>query len=232
MESEEIYLKDYFRLLVKNKFLIGRVFLIALIGSIVFSFYSPKIYTIATWLEIGKAKNVLVEEPNQIVRKIREGLYGGYDDMEVIAANQTNLIRVKIKSKDSGKAKEFLNLLNERILSEHNKLVNQEILFIEERIQRAEEEIKLWEEGKKKFDANSSDPVYRLSSFLAESTIEGKENEIKALKLSLSGIIDTKIAKEPSVLIDSQMRKFLLNGVVFGLIGLFLGISLAFWKEW
>lgn len=230
---EEIYLKDYSKLLIKNKSLIGIVFLIALIGSSIFSFYSPKIYTVETWIEVGKAKNVPVEQSAQIVRKIREGLYGKYKNkIEAIVANQTNLINVKIKSENLEKAKEFLNALNSRILSEHNVLINQERLFIEDRIKKAEKEIKLWSENKKRFYAGSGDPVYQLSFLWIELAIEGRQNDIEVLKSSLSGVIDTKIIKEPEVLPDSQIRKFLLNSIVFGIVGLFLGIFLSFWKEW
>lgn len=248
MESEEIYLKDYFKILFERKLLVGVIFFIALVSGAIFSFLSPKIYEVDVWLEIGKAKNVLVEEPAQIIRKIKEGIYGEFKDgeMEAIVANKTNLIRVKIKTENPKKAEEFLNDLSSRILLEHNEIINKERKFIKERIKKneeeivkAEEEIKLWKDIKKRAIFESKDSIYQLMSLFVESSIEGKgsviENRkkgIEDLELSFNYNIDTKIAKEPSVFLPSQTKKFALNVAIFGLSGLFIGILLVFWRKW
>jgi capsular polysaccharide biosynthesis protein len=247
-EPEEIYLKDYFKILAENKLLIGIIFFIFLITGVIFSFLSSKIYEVDTWLEIGKAKNVLIEDPNQIVRKIKEGIYGECEcdgRIEAIVADKTNLIQIKIKTKNSEEAKKFLSNLSDNIAFEHNRIINEEKTFIDERIKNNEEmikklekEIKLWEDAKKIINTNLADPIYQIMSFFAVSSIEGGENnidgkkkDIEALKLSLNSVSDTKIVKRPNIFMPSQVKKFLLNIAIFGFTGLFLGFFLVFWRR-
>lgn len=232
--QEEVCLKDYCKVLVESKILIGVIFLIALIGGVIFSVLQPKIYKVDVWLEIGKAKNVLIEEPMQIVRKIREGIYGDCQcgKMEAIVANKTNLIQIKINAKDSEKAKEFLIALSSHITLEHNKIINKERVFIEERIEKDKKEIELWEGIRKKIGVNVADPIYQMMFLFAGLNIEGRENNIKAFRLSFNGVSETKVIKEPNIILPSQIKKILLNTAIFGLIGLFFGVILTFWKKW
>ena len=52
--EDEINLMDYVKIILKRKWLIFSIFLLAVIVAGIFSFISPKIYEIDTIFEIGK----------------------------------------------------------------------------------------------------------------------------------------------------------------------------------
>lgn len=65
-----------------------------------------------------------------------------------------------------------------------------------------------------------------------KTTIEDLYISFSALRGSLKGIISTKVIKFPAIPEEPIRPKPLLNGVVGGILGLFLGVMFAFAKEW
>ena len=70
-QFEEIDLMDYLLVLIRRKWTIITLFLIAVIIAAIFSFLAEKVYEINTVLEIGK-----VEEPGNIISKVKGDVYG------------------------------------------------------------------------------------------------------------------------------------------------------------
>jgi len=65
-----------------------------------------------------------------------------------------------------------------------------------------------------------------------ERTIDDYNSTIDSLNASLAGIRETKIVKAPTVSENPIKPKKKLNIVIAGVLGLFIGMFVAFGKEW
>ena len=77
IKEEEIDLKDYLKIILKRKWFILGIGLTVTITTLLFSFFSPKVYEISTSIEIGKSfkESNPLENPIQVKTKIEEGIY-------------------------------------------------------------------------------------------------------------------------------------------------------------
>lgn len=138
--EEEINLIDYFNVILKRKRLIFLVFVLAVVGAGVFSYFSPKIYRTETVLEIGHKRGVeegIIEDPIQIVEKIKLGIYEKLvrvslgipeENLEIKAENPegTRLVKIEVESTNPKLTKMILEEINDLILSNHRELIRVE----------------------------------------------------------------------------------------------------------
>ena len=156
--EEEINLMDYIKVLLKRKWLILVVFLIAAIVAGAFSFFvAPKVYKIDTSLEIGGIDGQIIEEPSQVLGKIEGDVYGikvreklgilegEYPKIKSDNPKATNLISLGIESSNTEKTKNILKEINSLILAEHLEKIKTQKELIEKNIKTAEGKIKLTE---------------------------------------------------------------------------------------
>lgn len=316
-EYDEIDLMDYVKVILKRKWLILAIFLSAAIVAEVFSFLMPKVYKIDTALEIGQAADVPIEDPGQVVEKIKGDVYGifareklgipeeKYPKIKTENPKDTRLISLAIESAEPQQAKNILEEINNLILAEQQEkiktkkeLIGQDIKTTEEKIKlvesdiektknkiepinedikRIENKIANAEEEKTNLEAKvdalqkvlpyQQDPGTQFALFDTKEKLANKKQEmedlyltinllrrskedldvqvnslktnieslnaqINSLRASLDEIKPTQVVKSPTVSASPIKPRPLLNIVIAAILGLFIGVFLAFFQEW
>ena len=263
-EEEEIDLKDYLKIILKRKRLILGIGLTVTIITLLFSFFSPKVYEISTSIEIGKSfeellpKNSIQEESNllespiQVKTKIEEDVYKEIQEkfnLKVENPKNTNLILIKIESKNPEKDKKILEELNKIILEDHQKKLETQINTLSKKEKNIKTKISSLNREKEAIEERvkileAIPPQKRTLSekfFLSESRekIEKKEQEINnlqeellSLQKQIATLQPTKVLKEPTISKKPIKPNIILNTICALLLGLFGGIFFAFAKEW
>ena len=241
MNEQEVDLRDYIKLIFRNKWLIFGVFLLGIImaGSLTFYFISNEVKTYEgkIWMEIGTIRrNTLIESPEQLMKKIQEGIYGGYLYGAVVSnPKNTNLIQVKIKAIKRGEIQAELKNVGASILAGHNERINIKKENIENEIGRLQTEIDLLKQEKENLETKMKNFVSQFDLFFFKDKlieIEDLRLNIASLNSSLDDIQPTKILYISAISEKPITQNVLLNIIIGGLSGLFLGIFLAFLKEW
>ena len=316
-EYDEIDLMDYVKVLLKRKWLILAIFLGAAMVVGVFSFLMPKVYKIDTALEIGQAAGVPIEDPGQVVEKIKGDVYGifvrgklgipeeKYPKIKTENLKDTRLISLAIESAEPQQAKNILEGINNLILAEQQEKIKTKKELIEQDIKTTEEKIKLVESDIEKtknktqpieedikrienkinnaeeeksnleakvealekilvyeqtpgtqfalFDTKEKlankkqemEDLYLTINLLRRSkedldvqvnslktNIESLNAQINSLRASLDEIKPTQVVKSPTVSASPIKPRPLLNIVIAAVLGLFIGVFLAFFQEW
>ncbi|MDP2909986.1 MAG: Wzz/FepE/Etk N-terminal domain-containing protein [bacterium] len=212
-EYKEIDLYQSFLILKKNKKIILAVFLIFLLASLFYLKYIPTKYLISSSLEIGSVEGGLIESPVQLSVKINKGVYGSRPDLKAVPVANTNIIDINISAKKNPEeARDFLNALSAKIIQSHQSVIDAKRQKIEKTINILENEVN-----------------YLLS----------KNQQIAAVRLQLLGLqtklqddnsIVTKIMSEP--IAEPKRPNASLVLPAGGILGLFLGVTFIFLKEW
>ena len=227
-EYDEIDLMDYIKVLIKRKWLILVIFFVAAIAAGIFSFLMPKVYRIDTSLEIGKIADGKIENPSQVIEKIKGDVYGiltreklgiseeKYPKIKVENPKDTGLIKMEIESANPELAKNILTEINELILKEHQEQFDKKKAKIEESIKEIQAELSLVEKQK----------IY------ADESIAQLQITLSNLKSEMSAAEPTKILKNPTISAEPIKPRPLLNIVIAAVLGLFVGVFWAFFQEW
>lgn len=225
MENEEINLVDYIRVIVKRKWVIIIITLLAMVIAGIFSKIAPKRYEISAILEIGKIGNFVPESPLQLKEKIDRGSFneilmaklkiGGIPKIEVEAPKDTNLLVLRINTTGAEIGEKILKELTNIIIKEHEGILNQQRKFLEEEIRKEEAKIAILEKSK-----NLSELQYLYIEHL--SRIDTLKNDLRSAK-------PTWLVMSPSVKISSF--SLLVNIVIAGILGLFVSFLVAFFQE-
>jgi len=248
-EYDEINLMDYVKVILKRKRLILVIFLIAVVAAGVFSYFSPKVYKADAFLEIGKVGEKVLEEPGQIVEKISSGIYGFFPGIKAKNPANTNLIIIEINSSNPQEAKDILEKINNLILEDHQKKIKGKKELLENDIEGTKRKISYLEEERKNLEAQvkilgitpleKQSPNSQFAFFSIKERLEAKKEEIENLHLqinslekSLEDIQPTEIVKSPTISERPIKPEPILNISIAGILGIFLGIFLAFFKEW
>lgn len=246
-ENEEVDLRDYLKFLFSEKRLVLGVSIAAMAVAVIYNFFSPKIYEISVWLEIGKTNNgqvKLIENLSQISKKINNGIYGDFPYGTVVFnPDQTDLLQIKIGSAKPEQAKKDLEKLSEIILADHSEKIKAQKNSLENEIKRLETNVGLLKEDRKNLEALMKTAISTAISDVAlliekgelsaiKEEIEDSYAKINALKISLSDIPETRIIKPAVISANSIKPKFSLNIILAGLTGLFLGVFIVFWRKW
>ena len=274
-EYDEIDLMDYVKVLLKRKWLILAVFLGAAMAAGVFSYLMPKVYKIDTALEIGQAAGVPIEDPGQVVKKIKGDVYGifvrgklgipeeKYPKIKTENPKDTRLISLAIESAEPQQAKNILEEINNLILAEQQEkikvkkgLLENNIEVAKKDIERIKAKIGFLEEERKNLEAKiealqkilpyQQDPGTQFALFDTKEKLEQKkqeienryleinslENQINSLQGQIEDIRPTQVIKSPTVSASPIKPRPLLNIVIAAILGLFIGVFLAFFQEW
>jgi len=222
-ENTEIDLRDYFKLIYKNKRLVLSILFIFIAVAIVRNIFSSEIYEVNAWLEIGKTTEntvlTLIESPAQISKKIKNNIYGNFAYNAVISnPEQTDLISIEIKSSEPDKAKKDLEKICETILAGQNEKVKTKRDLLKNEIKSLEDDIALLKQKNRDLETRIE--------------LANAYSRINLLKNYLSDIYDTRVVKAADVSGGPAKPNSLKNIILAGMIGLFLGISIVFWKKW
>ncbi len=216
-------MRDYLRLIYENKRLVLGIFFIFIAVAIVRNIFSSEIYEVSAWLEIGKTTEntalTLIESPAQISKKIKNNIYGDFAYNAVISnPDETNLISIELKSSDPDKAEKDLEKICEAILAGQNEKIKVKRDLLENEIKSLEDEIVLLKQ--KNRDLGTRIELANVYS------------RINSLKNYLSDIYDTRIVKTADISGGPTKPNLSKNITLAGMIGLFLGIFIVFWKKW
>ena len=225
-EYDEVDLTDYIRVLIKRKRMILVVFLLVLALSGFLGYFAfhctSKTRTVTTVLEIGVGNMSLekevggtpIESPAQLKGKIESGVYGkGESEIKVNNPKGTNLVEIEITSLTPEKDKKLLDDINKEILTQHSNRINSQKNILAEEIKKLEKDI---------------------------NYLTAVGQQIAPLKLRLYDLQEkldkfqpTKIIQKPTVSENPKKQSTIaLHLIIGGVLGIFLGMFLAFGKEW
>lgn len=224
VQTEEIDLMDYVKVIVKRKKLFFGLFLVGLIIGGVLTFLLPSKYKIETIIEIGNlgitsgetfapVSPTLLETPTQLIEKIKSGVYGQYSGIGVSNPSNTNLIKIEFtlkNQKDIGITKQKLEDLNKAILIDHNDKINSYKNNLEKIIEKLKKDI----------------------GFLILKNQQIAEIQLKIYNIQnqIETFQSTQIISKPTVL--EKKPNLILNLISGSVVGLFLGLIFVFGKEW
>ena len=234
MAEQEINLVDFVRVLFKKKLLILFVVGVFFILGIVFSLVLFKGYEGSVVFEIGKMEvfnegtfiTFLPETTSQVKQKINSRVYDDLieskveiDEIEDVEAfiseeaKDSNIVTVRIKSKDSVEGVKYLGELGRIILSQHEIDFKKKESSFKTIVSREKAKLAALEKNK---DLSSLQYLYveHLS-------------KIDEAQMSLNSIQRTKIVR-PAPEELSYENNLYLNVILSIFIGLFFGVIFAF----
>jgi LPS O-antigen subunit length determinant protein (WzzB/FepE family) len=217
-QLEEIDLLDFMRIIKKRKKIILGLFLIGLASGIIWYFLASSSYEGTMILKIGEFENI-----NEIVEKLRKGVYGDYPELEVINPPTTDIIEINLATKSRDKTKEFLEKIKTDILSVHNQkaddrkqAIDQEISFLENKIEDLKKDISYF------MAKGEQVALFKLEIYNTEKLVNDLEKEKTNISISETIKGSEITGKRPGYL------------TVFfaAMLGLFIGLILAFFTDW
>ncbi len=188
------------------------------------SMVSPKNYEVSTTLQIGNTTDIL-ESTAQVAEKIKSNAYKNLLEEKLNIENlpeiktetpqNTNFVSIIIETDNPEQAKQILDEINSLILLEHQEIFNKRESQIKENIKEIQDELTLLE-TKKEYSEGIAELRIRLSD----------------LKSALNVFQPTKVIKAPIVPKNPSGSNLILNIVIAIVLGLFIGVLVAFIKEW
>ncbi|MGB4253519.1 MAG: Wzz/FepE/Etk N-terminal domain-containing protein [Minisyncoccales bacterium] len=222
--DDEINLIDYIKVVIKRKWLILGITLTAVLIAGIASMVSPKNYEVSTTLQIGNTTDIL-ESTAQVAEKIKSNAYKNLLEEKLNIENlpeiktetpqNTNFVSIIIETDNPEQAKQILDEINSLILLEHQEIFNKRESQIKENIKEIQDELTLLETKKE------------YSEGIAELRIK-----LSDLKSALNVFQPTKVIKAPIVPKNPSGSNLILNIVIAIVLGLFIGVLVAFIKEW
>jgi capsular polysaccharide biosynthesis protein len=222
--DDEINLIDYIKVVIKRKWLILGITLTAVLIAGIASMVSPKNYEVSTTLQIGNTTDIL-ESTAQVAEKIKSNAYKNLLEEKLNIENlpeiktetpqNTNFVSIIIETDNPEQAKQILDEINSLILLEHQEIFNKRESQIKENIKEIQDELTLLE-TKKEYSEGIAELRIRLSD----------------LKSALNVFQPTKVIKAPIVPKNPSGSNLILNIVIAIVLGLFIGVLVAFIKEW
>lgn len=230
--EEEINLIDYIKVLFKRKKVILITFLIALLIGIIFGVFGSvkrNYNEFFVLIKIGKIGDFIPETPIELQRKIEQHSYNKLlkeklklsDDPSIEAQifPETSLVLIKTKTKNS-EGKKILKELVDIILIKHKEKTDKMKNFLKKRIEYEEQKIatilKNIAEERDIFPYQ-----YLYTDYLSK---------IDQMKYDLDIAEDTEVITSYSEQINI-ISKSAINVIVAGILGIFLGVFLAFLQE-
>jgi len=222
--DDEINLIDYIKVVIKRKWLILGITLTAVLIAGIASMVSPKNYEVSTTLQIGNTTDIL-ESTAQVAEKIKSNAYKNLLEEKLNIENlpeiktetpqNTNFVSIIIETDNPEQAKQILDEINSLVLLEHQEIFNKRESQTKENIKEIQDELTLLETKKE------------YSEGIAELRIK-----LSDLKATLNVFQPTKVIKAPIVPKNPSGSNLILNIVIAIVLGLFIGVLVAFIKEW
>ena len=256
--EEEINLIDYIRVIMKRRQLIFALFLAGLVIGWGFYFLMPGKYEAKLILDVGffigekDSTYQLIEDPQQAAEKIESGFYGDYPEIKAEAIKGTNLIKIEMFGQNPKEAKEVLENIKEAVLAEHNEKLEarKEILKREKSkyegliaghnnlIENIEKSIFSLKKDITRLISKNQQIVslqikiydLQLEIYSLQNKIYELQSEMEKIQKKIESFQATKTVGE--ITISKKEINLFFDLIVAGLLGIFLGVVLAFAKEW
>jgi len=196
-------------------------------------------------LEIMKSSVLLDEAINRTGLEMSAGQLKS--QIEVKNLKDTNFIEISVVDGSSEKAKKFVENITEVFINQNQgkyqekvKIIEGRLITLEEQITEFEKNIQEIEKVKKKITTNEELSVgerqFQISLLLSLSVTERSlysnlNNQVNSLKASLKNCEDFKIIGYAQMPIASIKPNRKLNILIAGVLGLFVGVFVAFFLE-
>ena len=203
------------------------------------------VINIAESLEIMKSSVLLNEVINRMDLEISAGQLKS--QIEVKNLKGTNFIEISVVDNSPEKAKNLAENITEVFIRQNQGKYQEKVKLVEDRLKTLEEQItefeKNIEEIKKTIkeiatseELSEGERQFQTSLLLSSSvtarelynTLTGQANSLKA---SLKSYEDFKIINNTQILVSSAKPNKKLNILIAGVLGLFIGIFVAFFLE-
>ena len=259
MDEDEINLMDYIKVILKRKWLILGITLVAAIVAGVLNYTTPKTYKVDTIMEVGQMEEFVPEPPIQLVEKIKNENYNeaiktklnieSVPSIEVSSPTDTRLVIMSIKSQSPDNAKKVLEELENLILEKHQGKFNTQKNILLDDKKRIENKISSLKNEKEiiaekinyltSLMASAPSPTNQFLLSEAKISLENKKSEIEEQHLELNSIERkinsyeaTNVIKAPLIPTAPTGPGILVNTAIALILGLFIGTLLAFGTEW
>jgi len=257
--EEEIDLRDYINVILKRKWGILAIFLVAVIITTVISFLMPKTYQSSALLEIGKIRGNYIETPqDQISFLGQPATLQTLSKKLDMPEQQLPLLKKSIKTNVSGKfleisaqanqslkAKSIVDATTDLLIERHQSILEKEKNISQQEIQKIKDNIQETEnliiETTKETDRLKY-PKTVAEGLLAQSyvtTLNEVKDNLEKLKSDLLnkerelnyGFSESHIVAPAIEPIKPVAPNKKQNVAIAGILGLFIGILWAFAAE-
>ncbi len=241
--EEEIDLIDYIKVIIKRWKLILAIFLIAVFVGAGVSFTMPKTFQAQAVIKIGQVQGKILETISETI-EILKSKSGGNITFSNPAG--TSLINIKALGKTPQGALDGINNTVDFLLSRHQEVYNEAKLSLEEgitdlqkqlepmqlEIEDLEKKIKLEEKTYSEARARILQS-YMLNLEQAKSRKRLLEKEIIVKKRSVdTNFESTQLEVSPTLSQNPIKPNIKLNLLVAAVLGIFIGVLVAFAREW
>jgi uncharacterized protein involved in exopolysaccharide biosynthesis len=249
--DDEINLRDYINVLVKRKITILIVFLVCVATAAFHSFTAPEVYKVDAALRIGKIGKTLMskEEAIRLVQSKRVlqpvvdkldkdlSVQGLKESIKIEKIEDTNLINLSLNHKNPKRAIAVLSAIADNFTARGNDTYNKQIELLEQRIKALENRQQFIEAGMQQLTVsiqkgetrdfpliqNALTNYEQIYSDLTDKLFSSKKQLIQAEKFRL---FEAPLMPENPI---SPKKK--QNIAIAGILGLFLGVFIAFFRE-
>lgn len=260
--EEEIDLRDYVNVILKRKWVIIAIFLIAVIAAVIISFLMPRTYQSSALLEIGKIESNYLEKNQDIVTLFKQptilkiltkkiGISEDQwqklkNDIKIQPLGSDKFIEIIATANTPSKAQDTVNQTINFILERHQDILSQEKKILESETQEIKNNILIAQEKITELEKEMTHFKNAQTwgeGMVAQSYIEmltQTRTNLALLKQQLQdkerestyNSYETKIESPSFEPLTPITPNKKQNVIIGGILGLFIGILWAFMAEY
>jgi uncharacterized protein involved in exopolysaccharide biosynthesis len=249
--DDEINLRDYINVLIKRKVTIFVVFFLCVVFAAFYSFTAPKVYKVEETIRIGQVDGSLISklEATRLIRSknILEPVVGALDkdlslsglkgSIKIEEVKGTAFLTVSINYNNPERAIKILKNIADNFIQYGNSLYAKKIKLLEERMEALEiqkQSIKKEINSLKGVIKDKVTPDYSLiqdalTSY--EAIYSQLDDKIYSLKVKLANARNFELFEPPLKPENPISPKKKQNIAIAAVIGLMLGVFIAFFRE-
>lgn len=255
-QDDEINLADYIKVIIKQKVLIGVIFITCVAGTAIASFLMPEVYQIDSTVRIGKIGDSL-PLPAEIIAKLkskslpRSIIQGTNENISIEELQKaikidnikdTNFLKIRMESTDPDTAIDILNKIENKFISDSNVYYEKSVALIEERVRelhlRKEDIVKQVKMLNQRIADNKMNSDYLLMEN-ALANYENIYNELSTIEYSLKQdllsaknfeIIDPP-ANSTKPIKPKKKQMIAISAVLGAMLGIFVAFFVEFWQN-
>lgn len=254
LEYYEIDLMDYVKVIFKRKKWLFSIFLLAIAGAFVLTANSPETYQTRAVLRIGQVRGEKLENPQEAMIVLKQpstlkeiskdinfenfeerpeneaGVVDGL--LDVKNPEKSNLVVITAEDGSPQLAYEGAQAAANLVTERHNKLFEEKIKSIEERITIYQKEVDQLKEQIEQFRGRNYSEGQGLALQGYLDSLRSSRNKLNNLRLKKTNSKNTEIVAEPTIPESPEGPRLRLNLAIAGVLGIFIGIFWAFVLEW
>ncbi|MCF7888041.1 MAG: hypothetical protein K9L76_02055, partial [Candidatus Omnitrophica bacterium] len=249
--DDEINLRDYINVLIKRKVTIFVAFFICVAAVAFYSFTAPEIYRVEETIRIGQVDGSLISKA-EAIRLIRSkntlqpvvealdkdlSLSGLKKSLKIEEVKGTDFLSISINHKNPQRAIEILKNTADNFIKYGNSLYAKKIKLLEERMEALEiqkqsikKEINSLQ-GVIKDKVTPDYPLIQNTLTSYEAIYSQLDDKIYALKVKLTNAKKFELFEPPLEPKSPISPKKKQNIAIAGILGLMLGVFIAFFRE-